>query len=161
MSPTAADVNDLAVQLADDGIAFGTDNPVNAALRRDLEAALKDVSPTAAGRTGVVVLEQTGQPPAQLRDLAQDVQAMTDLDTVIVRTPTSTAAVSDTLTRAQVEKGQFALIVEPDYADGVRAFGAQAESFAVPWGVIAGAVVFLSLLTVVVTIAAYRVSIKR
>ncbi len=143
MDPSAPNFDSLRAQLIDDAVAFGTDNPANGALQVDLHGALADIhagEPGAtgpAGRVGVVVLEQTGQPAGQLRDLAQDLKNVTDadaaFDTVIVRTPASTAAVSDSLSRAQVEKGQYALIGEPDYAEGLRAFSAEAGGFAVPW----------------------------
>lgn len=160
MSQSAPDVHGLAEQLADGGVAFGTDNPANVPLRGDLETALADVALTATGRTGVIVLEQTGQPTGQLRDLAQDTQALTDLDTVIVRTPASTAAVSDTLTRAQVEKGQYALISEPEYAAGIRAFGAESEGFSVPWGLVAGTLVVLIGIAAVASVATFRAGVK-
>lgn len=160
MSQSAPDVHGLAEQLADGGVAFGTDNPANVPLRADVEAALADVALTATGRTGVIILEQTGQPTGQLRDLAQDTQALTDLDTVIVRTPASTAAVSDTLTRAQVEKGQYALISEPEYAAGIRAFGAESEGFSVPWGLVAGTLVVLIGIAAVASVATFRAGVR-
>ncbi len=156
MDHNALDISGLAEQLGQDGVAFGTDNPLNDILRRDLKAALIDVASSPAGRSGVVVLEQTGQPAGQLRDLATDVKGLTDLDTVIVRTPASTAAVSDNLSRAQVEKAQYALISEPDYAVGLRAFGEEAGGFAVPWTLVAIAALLICLVTAVVTVASYR-----
>lgn len=160
MALSAPEVNNLAAQLADDGVAFGTENPVNEQLQRDLLSALAEVAPTPTGRAGMIVLEQTGQPAGELRDLAQDVKAMTDFDTVIVRTPAATAAVSDTLTRAQVEKAQYALIVEPDYAAGVRAFGAEADSFAVPWGLVAGVLLLLVASAAALSVAAKNRTVK-
>lgn len=147
MDPSAPKFDSLRTQLIDDAVAFGTDNPVNEALQADLIGAISDIEagkPGAtgpAGHVGIVVLEQTDQPAGQLRDLAQDLKNATDtdaaFDTVIVRTPASTAAVSDNLSRAQVEKGQYALINEPDYAEGIRAFAAEADGFAIPWALVA------------------------
>ncbi|MDK8625041.1 DUF6676 family protein [Corynebacterium appendicis] len=157
MDPSAPDFDSLRAQLIDDAVAFGTDNPVNDALQADVLSALSDIrageagAAGPAGRIGVVVLEQTGQPAGHLRDLAQDLKNATNaeaaFDTVIVRTPASTAAVSDSLSRAQVEKGQYALISEPDYAEGVRAFAAAADGFSVPWLLVA--VTLVALLIVV------------
>lgn len=156
MDPSAPNFDSLRAQLIDDAVAFGTDNPVNEALQADLIGALSDIeageagAPGPAGHTGIVVLEQTGQPAGQLRDLAQDLKNATDadaaFDTVIVRTPASTAAVSDSLSRAQVEKGQYALIAEPDYAEGIRSFAAEADGFAVPWALVS--VILLALIAV-------------
>lgn len=160
MDHSAQDAALLAAQLADDGIAFGTENPANEALGKHLVTALADVASTAVGRTGVVVLEQTGQQAGALRDLAQDVKDMSDFETVIVRTPASTAAVSDNLTRAQVEKAQYALIAEPDYAAGVRAFGSEAENFDVPWGFVAVAAVAALAVAASVSKMAFQHSVK-
>ena len=156
MDPSAPNFDSLRAQLIDDAVAFGTDNPVNEALQADLIGAISDIQagePGAtgpAGHVGIVVLEQTDQPAGQLRDLAQDLKNATDtdaaFDTVFVRTPASTAAVSDNLSRAQVEKGQYALINEPDYAEGIRAFAAEADGFAVPWGLTS--VVLIALVAV-------------
>lgn len=156
MDHNALDISSLAAQLGEDGVAFGTDNPVNDIVQRDLKAALIDVASSPAGRSGVVVLEQAGQPAGQLRDLATDVKGLTDLDTVIVRTPASTAAVSDNLSRAQVEKAQYALISEPDYAVGLRAFGEEAGGFAVPWALVAIAALLICFVTAAVSVATSR-----
>lgn len=156
MDPSAPDFESLASQLNDDAVAFGTDNPVNAALQEDLLGALSDLEGRTNGSAGMAVLETTGQPAGQLRDLAQDLKDATGLDTVIVRTPASTAAVSGSLTRAQVEQGQYALISEPDYAAGVRAFGEEAAELSVPWLAVICAVVIVAAVAVVVTLRAAR-----
>ncbi|WP_297851002.1 DUF6676 family protein [uncultured Corynebacterium sp.] len=152
----APDFDGLAAQLNDDNVAFGTANPVNDALQTDLLGALDELEAGEIGPTGVVVLETTGQRPGELRDLAQDLQHATGLDTVIVRTPASTAAVSDSLNRAQIEKGQYALIAEPDYAAGVRAFGAEAEGFTVPWGIICILILVMVVAAAAVSLASSR-----
>ena len=173
MDASTPDFHSLREQLIDDAVAFGTENPVNDMLQTDLLGAIADIEAAAtstggaggevtgpAGRVGVVVLEQTGQPAGHLRDLAQDLKDATaqevGFDTVIVRTPASTAAVSDTLSRAEVEKGQFALISEPDYAAGVRAFGAAAAEFTIPWVAVIIAVIVLVALAALSSLSAAR-----
>ena len=155
MDPSAPNFDSLRAQLIDDAVAFDTGNPANLALEADLLGAVADVNAGEAGPAGpvgIVVLGQAGQPAGALRDLAQDLKDATateaGFDTVIVRSPAATAAVSDSLTRAQVEKGQYALISEPNYAAGVRAFAAEADAFTIPWALVT------AILLVLVAVAA-------
>lgn len=168
---------DLAAQLEADGVALGpgvgrtvADPAFQAGLRSDLEAALKDVGAPAgggsAGQTdstgavdpeetaGIVVLEDTPDHVPALRDLAQDLQSETGLDTVIVRSPGVAIATSDELSRAQIERGQRAMVAEPDYAQGVRDFFGEAEGFSVPWGLVAACFVVAIAGVVVAVVAA-------
>ena len=137
-----ADIAGLVAQLREDGIAFGTENPVNPVLESDLVQALADVAASggpAADQVSIVVLEQTPDHVPQLRDLAQDLQLETGVETVLIRTPHAVAGGSDELTRAQIEQGQRAMAGQPDYADGVRAFFEAADGLSLPWPGIAAA----------------------
>ena len=136
----------LAAQLTSNKIAFGTENPNNAQLAQELGRAIENVESSGMGPVGVVVLEATPERVGDLRDIAQDLQNTTQLATVVVRTPRSTAAVSDSLTRAQVERGQFALISQPDYPAGIEAFAAEAQagpSAQCSWGLVCALAVAL------------------
>ena len=115
---TEATLEELVSQLASSSVAFGTDNPVNAELGPALEDALADANTDSFDPTGMIVLEQTPPVIADLRDLAQDATAETGLDTVLVRTPQVAVGVSDSLTRAQVERGERAMVAEPDSSCG-------------------------------------------
>ena len=130
---TEATLEELVSQLASSPVAFGTDNPVNAELGPALEAALSDASTDAFAPVGMIVLEHTPPVIADLRDLAQDAAAETGLDTVLVRTPHVAVGVSDSLTRAQVERGERTMGAEPDYVAGVHAFADAANAFSVNW----------------------------
>ena len=155
------DLADLVVQLRKDGIAFGADNPVNPALEADLLEALTDVGASggsAADEVNIVVLEHTPQHVPQLRDLAQDLQIETGAETVLIRTPHAAVGVSDDLTRAQIEQGQRAMASQPDYADGVLAFFAEADGLSVPWMGVAAAVFLVVVLVVTATVIAARSS---
>lgn len=123
------DVAGLAAQLAAGRVAF--ERPLDDVPA--ITAAVTSTQSRGTGSLGFAALETTPERPGDLRDIAQDLQLATDLNTVIVRTPHATAAVSDTLSRAQIETGEQALIAEPDYALGVEAFGQQAAEFAVNW----------------------------
>ena len=147
---TEATLDDLVSQLASSSVAFGTDNPVNAALGPALEDALAEANLDPAG---MIVLEQTPPVIADLRDLAQDAAAETGLDTVLVRTPQVAVGVSDSLNRAQVECGERAMAAEPDYVAGVHAFADAANLFSVNWPLVVAAV--LVVLAAVAAAAAF------
>lgn len=147
---TEAALEDLVSQLASSPVAFGTDNLVNAELGPALQAALADASLDTAG---MIVLEQTPPVIADLRDLAQDAAAETGLDTVLVRTPQVAVGVSDSLNRAQVERGERAMVAEPDYVAGVHAFADAANGFSLNWPLVVAAV--LVVLAAVAAAAAF------
>lgn len=154
---TEATLEELVSQLASSSVAFGSDNPVNAELGPALEAALTDANTVSFGPAGMIVLEQTPPVIADLRDLAQDTAAETGLDTVLVRTPHVAVGVSDSLTRAQVERGERAMVAEPDYVVGVNAFAEVASSFSVNWPLaVVVIVVALAAVTAVTAFSARR-----
>ena len=151
---TKAALEDLVSQLSSSSVAFGTDNPVNAALGPALEDALAEANLDPAG---MIVLEQTPPVIADLRDLAQDAAAETGLDTVLVRTPQVAVGVSDSLNRAQVECGERAMAAEPDYVAGVHAFADAANLFSVNWPLaVAVVVVVLAAVAAVTAFSARR-----
>ena len=152
-APEDGDIEGLATELQRNGVAFGTDNPANAQLGQALTGTLQEVGADADGPMGVVVLEHTPEHLADLRDIAQDIANASGYATVIVRTPHATLGVSDTLTRAQIERGQVAMVAQPDYPEGLRAFVSAAEDFAVNWVLVSA--VAVAILAVAV-IASFR-----
>ena len=130
---TETTFQDLVSQLDSSAVAFGTDNPVNAELGAALRETLANADTAGFDPVGIIVLEQTPPVVADLRDLAQDAAAETGLDTVLVRTPHAAIGVSDSLTRAQVERGERAMVAQRDYPAGVDAFVDAATSFSVNW----------------------------
>lgn len=152
-----ATLEELVSQLASSPVAFGTDNPVNAELGPALHNALAAASADSFDPAGMIVLEQTPPVVADLRDLAQDAAAETGLDTVLVRTPQVAVGVSDSLTRAQVERGERAMVAEPDYVAGVHAFADAANSFSLNWPLtVAVVVVVLAAVAAVTAFSARR-----
>lgn len=133
-NPSDVNVGALADQLTGARVAFGTNAPANAQLGEALDRAIGEEGPRGLGEVHMVVLEQTPPHVPQLRDIAQDVALQSGADTVVVRTPHAAVGVSDMLTRAQIERGQRAMVAEPDYADGVHAFAQAATGFTIPWG---------------------------
>ena len=145
-------LDSLAAQLRQDGIALGDVAGPQDQLRADLARALAE----APGEAGVVVLDATPLHGAQLRDLAQDLQIETGLDTVLIRTPHLAIGVSEDYTRAQIEHAQRAMVAEPDYGTGVAQFFATAESFALPWGTVGLVVAVVVALIIATSVLASR-----
>lgn len=143
MVPAEANLDSLRQQMVEDGIAFGTENPVNGPLEDALQATLASADSAAIDPVGVVVLEQTPVQPADLRDLAQDLMMSTPFETVIVRTPHAASAVSEHLTRHQIEDGQRAMVAQADYPEGLRAFIEGAQETGVNWPLAAVAAVIV------------------
>lgn len=130
---TETTFQDLVSQLDSSAVAFGTDNPVNLELGAALRDTLANADTDGFDPVGIIVLEQTPPVVADLRDLAQDAAAEAGLDTVLVRTPDVVVGASNSLTRAQVERGERAMVAQRDYPAGVDAFVDAATSFSVNW----------------------------
>ncbi|WP_291313597.1 DUF6676 family protein [Corynebacterium sp. UBA2622] len=156
MIPADVDMNSLATQLRAGEVAFGTANPANPALGEHISATLHSVDTAGMGPVGVVVLESTPAHPADLRDIAQDLADATERDTVVVRTPQASGAVSHRLTRAEVERGQRAMMTQPDYGDGIRAFAEDAHAGGMNWAVVAFATVVALAVVAAATAALTR-----
>lgn len=124
------DVSSLANQLQADNVALENADPQ---LEEHVARALPEDH-------GLVILEHTPQHIPDVRDLAQDLAIETGIDTIIVRTPNVAIAVSDSLTRAQVEQGERAMVAQPDYGDGIRAFLSASAQTQPVWPLIAAAI---------------------
>lgn len=151
------DHNSLVEQLEHDGVAFATENPNNWGLEESLLNVMNEIASREFPEIGVVVLEDTSGSTAQLRDLAQDMNLETGIDTVLVRTPNAVASVSDSLTRAELETAQRSLMAEPDYAAGLRAYADSITGFDIPWAVLTIA----GLMAIAVVIFATAYFVKR
>ena len=129
MIPQGVDVPDLAEQLSEDSVAFT--NPVLAgdpAAQADAQAALRDGD-------GIAVVDVAGGMPADYRDVAQELQDATGLDTVIVQSLGTISVVSDSLSRAEIESAQSGVPAGVTQAEALGAFygGAdQTPSFYLP-----------------------------
>lgn len=132
-------LDELIGQLETSAVAFGTDNPVNDDLRNGLESVLNSAEANIIDPAAVVVLEQTPEKVALLRDLAQDIAHGTEYSTVLVRTPHTAVGVSEELSRAQIETGERAMMSHADYVQGLEAFIGDAGVFSPMWTLIIGA----------------------
>ncbi|WP_342319761.1 DUF6676 family protein [Corynebacterium mayonis] len=155
MIPGEIDLEDLAAQLREDGVALATSGQSGQDLDNDafelhLQASKRDAE---LDNAGFVVVDQTPAQPADLRDVAHDLALATGLDLVIVRSPHASGAVSNSHSRFQVESGQRAMMAEPDYGDGLKAFAETADGLGGGWSFIAISVVIAVFAAIGTTVA--------
>ena len=150
MVPESVNLSDLSEQLLVDGVALERDND---ALHQDLMAARDYATSRGVGELGIAVLEAPPARLADMRDIAQELARDTGIATMVVKVPGTAAVVSTRYSRADLEKAQQSLVVQPDYGVGVRGF---ADSLANPLPV-----GLLSTLLLVVIAAAVGASLMR
>ena len=150
MVPESVNLSDLSEQLLVDGVALERDND---ALHQDLVAARDYAASRGVGELGIAVLEAPPARLADMRDIAQELARDTGIATVVVKVPGTAAVVSTRYSRADLEKAQQSLVVQPDYGVGGRGF---ADSLAHPLPV-----GLLSTLLLVVIAAAVGASLMR
>ena len=150
MVPESVNLSDLSEQLLVDGVALERESD---ALHRDLVAARDYAASRGVGELGIAVLEGPPARLADMRDIAQELARDTGIATMVVKVPGTAAVVSTKYSRADLEKAQQSLVVQPDYGVGVRGF---ADSLANPLPV-----GLLSVLLLVVVAAAVGASLMR
>lgn len=139
MIPEGTDIPALSAQLSEDGVAFS--NPElanNQEVQAPIEAALQDSH-------GIAVVDVHPQRLADTRDIAQELQDATGLDTVIVQTTRNVSAVSDTYSRAAIESAQTALPQGIDQVALLDQFYSEVDPLGVPWPIIVVAVLLLAV----------------
>ncbi|MDO5669729.1 MAG: hypothetical protein Q4G50_06975 [Corynebacterium sp.] len=156
MIPEGVDIDDLARQIDEDSVAFGSFVP--AEKMGELEPGLIDAASHAEssgfGSLGVVVLEHTPAHTPDLRDIAQDVLVATEVETVIVRAPGSGAIVSDVHSRAEIETAQYPFLADGDVVGGVHRFIDDVNGWSLNWvGIL---VVVLLLVAVAAALTAWN-----
>ena len=150
MVPESVNLSDLSEQLLVDGVALERESD---ALHQDLIAARDYATSRGVGELGIAVLEAPPARLADMRDIAQELARDTGIATMVVKVPGTAAVVSTRYSRADLEKAQQSLVVQPDYGVGVRGF---ADSLANPLPV-----GLLSALLLVVVAAAVGASLMR
>lgn len=164
MTPAGIELDVLAYQLRNGGIAFGAGAESDAKLAEQLAGAIDEAAPNAGLGTeqvGVVVLGHTPAPAPDIRDVAQDLQRATGLDTVLVRTPDVVIGVSEKFTRAQVEIGERAMASQHDYASGVATFLRAAGDFEPAWLPLGLLAVVVVAICIAATLAALAINHRR
>ena len=140
----------MSEQLLVDGVALERESD---ALHQDLIAARDYATSRGVGELGIAVLDAPPARLADMRDIAQELAQDTGIATMVVKVPGTAAVVSTRYSRADLEKAQQSLVVQPDYGVGVRGF---ADSLANPLPV-----GLLSALLLVVIAAAVGASLMR
>ena len=152
MIPQGVDVPDLAEQLDQDSVAFT--NPRLAGdpgAQADAQASLRDGD-------GIAVVDIAGGSPADYRDVAQELQDATGLDTVIVQSPGTISVVSDSLSRAEIESAQAGVPTGLVQSEALDAFYVGVDQ--TPFSYVSAAMVVVAVLAVVGAIWAFRQAVR-
>lgn len=114
MIPHGVDIAELSEQLAEDRLAIGPHAEFGRVQEPQLLDAVSTISEGAAGQDiGIALVDIPVDKAADLRDVAQELQIETGIETVIVRTPSGGAAVSENYSRASLEAAESAFADVP------------------------------------------------
>lgn len=140
MIPAGVDVDNIAEQLSEDGVAFS--NPELA-----LDDALQEpIAESLRPNHGVAVVDVFPEKIPDLRDLATALQKETGLDTVILQAPMKVSAVSNSYDRAALEAAEDSLPPGLDQVTLLNDFYTAADGFSAPWLAILGTIFCLAVL---------------
>ncbi|PFG28698.1 DUF6676 family protein [Corynebacterium renale] len=137
--PANVDIESLKAQLSAGNAAFepATSTVLDHATLEDALLHANSLAAEDGGTVAVAFLDSTPTQLADLRDIAQDLQLSTTHDTVIIQAPGGVGAASDTLTRAQIEIGEHALISSvPERGPASFIEAAQSAESIIPWGLL-------------------------
>lgn len=159
--PANVDFESLKTQLSAGNAAF---EPFTSTVldHATLENALQhanSITDESGGTVAVAFLDSTPTQLADLRDIAQDLQLSTTHDTVIIQAPGGVGAASGSLTRAQVEIGEHALISSvPEWGPASFMEAAHSAESIIPWGLM---VALASAIIVTVLLATLTRTLRR
>ena len=152
MVPAGVDISDLANQLKDDGVAYtATALSHDATLNADVSKGLRDGD-------GVAVVDVIDVRAPDVRDIAQELQDATGLNTVIVQTPQHVSSVSDTYSRADIESVQAQLPPGLDQVDLLTKYYGGLDQISFPVATVVGAV---AVIAVLVLVSSFMVASRR
>jgi len=143
MVPAGVDVADLAGQLEVDGVAYTS--PVlsqDAQLNAEVAQGLRDGD-------GVAVVDVVADRTPDVRDIAQELQDATGLNTVIVQTPRHVSSVSDTYSRADIESVQAQIAPGANQVDLLSEYYRGLDQISFPVGAVVGAVAVIAVIVLV------------
>ena len=152
MVPAGVDISDLADQLEEDGVAYTAP-----ALSHDVSLNA-DVSNGLRGGDGVAVVDVMDVRAPDVRDIAQELQEATGLNTVIVQTPQHVSSVSDTYSRADIESVQAQLPPGLDQVDLLTKYYGGLDQISFPVATVVGAV---AVIAVLVLVSSFMVASRR
>lgn len=152
MVPAGVDISDLANQLKEDGVAYTA--PAlshDAALNDDVGKRLRDGD-------GVAVVDVVDVRAPDVRDIAQELQDATGLNTVIVQTPQHVSSVSGTYSRAEIESVQAQLAPGLDQVDLLAKYYGELDQISFPVTTVVSAV---AVIAVLVLVSSFMVASRR
>lgn len=152
MVPAGVDVADLAGQLGVDGVAYTS--PVlsqDAQLNAEVAQGLRDGD-------GVAVVDVIADRAPDVRDIAQELQDATGLNTVIVQTPRHVSSVSETYSRADIESVQAQIPPGVEQVDLLSEYYRGLDQISFPVGAAVGAV---AVIAVIVFVSSFLAASRR
>lgn len=151
MIPHDVDMESLARQLSEDGVAIGAVGEEYPRMEGELHQVLEEASASGFGSTGMVLLDSTPEQAADQRDIAQDLLNAGELDTVIVRSPGSGAIVSDVHSRAEIESAQAHFLNNPDIVAATRSLVDHISAADVNWAGVTALLLAVVIIAAVLT----------
>ena len=152
MVPAGVDVADLASQLKEDGVAYTSPAlSQDAQLNAEVAQGLRDGD-------GVAVVDVMADRAPDVRDIAQELQDATGLNTVIVQTPRHVSSVSDTYSRAGIESVQAQIAPGVNQVDLLSEYYRGLDQISLPVGAVVGAV---AVIAIIVLVSSFLVASRR
>ena len=143
MVPAGVDVADLACQLKVDGVAYTSPAlSQDALLNAEVAQGLRDGD-------GVAVVDVIADRAPDVRDIAQELQDATGLNTVIVQTPRHVSSVSDTYSRADIESVQAQIPPGVEQVDLLSEYYRGLDQISFPVGAAVGMVAVIAVIVFV------------
>ena len=143
MVPAGVDIADLAGQLEEDGVAYtAPELREDAQLNTDVAQGLRDGD-------GIAVVDVVADRAPDVRDIAQELQDATGLNTVIVQTPRHVSSVSDTYSRADIESVQAQIAPGVDQVDLLSEYYGGLDQISFPVGAVVGVVAVIAVIVLV------------
>lgn len=152
MIPAGVDITDLAQQLHEDGVAYT--NPIHGQdvdLNADVAKGLKDGD-------GIAAVDVAANRAPDVRDIAQELQDATGLDTVVVQTPQYVSSVSDTYSRADIEAVQSHLAPGLAQNELLNQYYAGLDQISFPVSATVGSV---TLIAAIIFVSSYWAAVRR
>ncbi|WP_165242253.1 DUF6676 family protein [Corynebacterium lizhenjunii] len=146
MIPAEVNIEDLAAQLSEDGVAYSAPE-----LARDAQLNAAVAEALRPGE-GIAVVDVVPGKAADMRDVAQELADAAGLNTVLVQWPGQVSAVSQSHSRGALEAAQGEVPAGVDQVTALEYFHAGLSSDVFPWAPVLTGVL---LVAVVAAVSAY------
>ncbi|GAA4800640.1 hypothetical protein FRX94_00715 [Corynebacterium canis] len=160
MTPSEENLQRLAEDLKDDSVAVGQLGEQYPDLEGYLHEVVKEAAENGRGDYAFVVLDEMPAVPTDMRNIAQELLNMTDVDTVVLRTPVYGTIVSNEHSRAEIEAAEIVIFQDNDYVASFRWLTETLGQDPVSWGWV-NAAIFAAVVAVAVFAALSFRPVKR